>query len=358
MDWNVSLGVLRSINMELGYISSGNIPGISANSIQVYRMAHGFSMNGLDVDLITSNIEPETDVHEFYGGAGFSITKIGTPLGKYLPARIREYFYHQNVKFHVDERAFDIIYTRIPSMLRLIKGDLPCVLELHKSDLQEWEIELIRSKSKLVLITISDVLKTQLESILGMEVRILPDAATEIEFSGKVDKEKVLFTGHLYENRGIDQLLRVAPKIPMLQFDIIGGREQDIRKWKKLNSNPNVKFMGFVPPAQVATYQAKAGILLINYSKKLNTAQYCSPLKLMEYIATGNLVVCTKFGPVVEEYKKLLHVCAADDDDELVALLTDIQQNYDQYSKKQKATLAKQGVYTWTQRAREVLSFL
>ena len=164
-----------------------------------------------------------------------------------------------------------------------------------------------------------------------------------------------MFTGHLYEHRGIDQILRVAKSLPGLIFEIYGGTESDIKYWKTQNRNKNVIFKGFVSPKKIGEIQAKSGILLINYSKKLNTAKYCSPLKLTEYISTGNIVVSSDFGPIVEEYVEYVQICEADNDQALIKTLENICRDYERLLQLQKKKVSMRPPLDWLGRCSELL---
>ena len=94
---------------------------------------------------------------------------------------------------------------------------------------------------------------------------------------------------------------------------------------------------------------------LINYSKKLNTAKYCSPLKLTEYISTGNIVVSSDFGPIVEEYKEYIQTFEADNDQALIQTLKNICRGYERLLKLQKKKVSSRPPLDWVERCEELL---
>ena len=57
---------------------------------------------------------------------------------------------------------------------------------------------------------------------------------------------------------------------------------------------------GFVPPREVPTYVAAADILVLPTSASIAYANYTSPLKLFEYMASGRPVICSNL-PVITE---------------------------------------------------------
>ena len=116
-------------------------------------------------------------------------------------------------------------------------------------------------------------------------------------------KTIVGFCGHLYEGRGIEELLECARLLDQVLFLLVGGEPGDVDKYRSLAQRlnvPNVRFIGFVPYADVPTYLLASDILVMPYTTATSTHKYMSPMKMFDYLASGRLIVATDF-PIVRE---------------------------------------------------------
>jgi len=113
----------------------------------------------------------------------------------------------------------------------------------------------------------------------------------------------MLAGGHLYEGRGIEQLLECARLLEQPFFLIVGGETHDIERCKAVAQAlglSNVKFVGFVHQCEVPAYLLASDILVMPYTKATPSHEYMSPMKMFDYLASGRAIVATDF-PVVRE---------------------------------------------------------
>lgn len=128
-----------------------------------------------------------------------------------------------------------------------------------------------------------------------------------------LDKYLIGYTGNLFEGRGINIILELATRYSEDIFVIVGGYEADIRRVKKKivkKKIDNVLLIGFIPPNLIPQYLASFDILLMPYQYKVmlkgnikNTADYMSPLKMFEYMASGRPIISSRL-TVLEEVLK------------------------------------------------------
>ena len=74
-----------------------------------------------------------------------------------------------------------------------------------------------------------------------------------------LDKKVVVYSGSLYEDRGLDRVLDLARAFPEVYFVLIGGPEDRARYYRSLASRENIgnlSVIGYVPHAQVREYLA------------------------------------------------------------------------------------------------------
>jgi glycosyltransferase involved in cell wall biosynthesis len=343
------------------YISYAVYPSRSANSIQSYKMASALAGLNDRVYFLARTIASETNIREYYGKTSMRFLPFPIVLNNKLTQKATLILFPLVAKFYLKIINPDITYIRDVRLLAtVLQSSGNVVVELHAPIDDEKIINSINHAYKRVtVVCISKKLHEFFATKIKCKTLVLSDACTfPVVRNINPHENQVVFTGHLYEHRGVDQILRIAKQFPKLQFIFVGGTESDISKWKNENRSSNVKFLGFTPPSKITEIQQRAGFLIINYSKKLNTASYCSPLKLMEYISTTNIVIATNFGPIIEEYKNYLFVCEADDDLALASLLHRLVENYNQIKIDQQHKVSRLAIYTWEMRASDLLSSL
>lgn len=139
--------------------------------------------------------------------------------------------------------------------------------------------------------------------------RDLPNPAEARQQLGMPDQLTAGYTGHLYAGRGLGLLLELARSFPLIQFMWVGGRPEDVEEWKGRLSREgirNVSLLGFVENSKLPLYQAAADILLMPYERVIagsgggNSAEYCSPMKMFEYMACGRAILSSDL-PVIRE---------------------------------------------------------
>ncbi len=137
----------------------------------------------------------------------------------------------------------------------------------------------------------------------------LPSPSEARQRLGLVQAFSVGYTGHLYEGRGMGLLVELARRFPAFQFVWVGGRPEDVALWKqKLAERQigNVTLTGFVENSRLPLYQAAMDVLLMPYERQIsgssggNSADYCSPMKMFEYMACGRAIISSDL-PVIRE---------------------------------------------------------
>jgi glycosyltransferase involved in cell wall biosynthesis len=117
------------------------------------------------------------------------------------------------------------------------------------------------------------------------------------------------YTGHFYPGRGMNLLVELARRFPAMQFTWVGGRPQDIEQWKAQLAREkihNVNLPGFVDNRRLPLYQAAMDVLLMPYERQIsgssggNSADYCSPMKMFEYMACNRAIISSDL-PVIRE---------------------------------------------------------
>lgn len=337
-------------------VTRGNLPSRAANSVQIYKTAKYMSELGHIVYLTIDHNCNENSIKDFYGDSGIIVINAFPFRNGPNLRKITNWFYKRKISKYIINLDIDVVFTRDLLLLPKVRKKTTVIWETHDWNFNLKVKERIINFPKLIVVTISDVLRTRLFKIYNIRSKVLHDACEHVDFlEEKAIQKKVVFTGHLYENRGIDQILRIAGELPYVTFEIYGGLENDITYWESQNQNKNVTFKGFVDPKYIQSIQAKSAILIINYSRNLNTANYCSPLKLTEYISTGNIVITSKFGPIIDEFIDYVHAFEPDDDQSLIETLINVYKNYDELLRRQRELVLAKPPLSWLDRCRTIL---
>lgn len=170
------------------------------------------------------------------------------------------------------------------------------------------------------------------------------------------------YVGHLHPDRGIEVLLEAGARLPKVQFFIVGGADSVVRQYSELCQKrglTNVKFVGHVPYDEVPSWLISFDALVIPYSDSLGTRRTTSPLKLLEYMASGRPIIASDL-PTLREVltpEKTALLVTPDNPEKLAeAIQRLISQRALGESLGQEAARTVPS-YTWEQRYKRILEF-
>jgi glycosyltransferase involved in cell wall biosynthesis len=193
----------------------------------------------------------------------------------------------------------------------------------------------------------------------------LPAAVAARQQLGLPEKPTVGYTGHFYAGRGMELMAELARRLPGVQFLWVGGNPQDVTAWRERlagQSIANVVLTGFIENARLPLYQAAADILLMPYERVIsgsgggNSAAYCSPMKMFEYMACGRVIVASDL-PVIGEVLTDDNAvrCPAEDTAAWVRAITDLFNAPTRRTALAQQALADVQRYTWQARAQRAM---
>ena len=178
-----------------------------------------------------------------------------------------------------------------------------------------------------------------------------------------IDKTIVTYTGGLYPDRDIENIVYLAKEFPDLIFLVIGGPEKHRQYFEKMSQQEavfNINFIGFVEHNLIPSYLYASDILLALWSSKVPTINYCSPLKIFEYMAAGRTIVAHDFPTIREvlENEKDSILCEPDNFDSLKLALSKslVEKNTSNYGKLARDKAFK--LYSWDNRVNKLLMFM
>ena len=382
--------------MKVAYVSHCNFPNRFAHSIQIIKNAQAWNIVAdeftlhINVDAKKYITFDQDKLNKFYGiKAPFKIKKspfyfeiehwLLTKYTKPFSSFLRNLYFKQTAK-NLKKSNIDIAYTRtIGFPKHAINSGVPVILESHSplgSDIDKQEVHsCIHHDLFLKIVTISDQLKQHMiqNGLPESKILVAPDGADLDAYSDNLSKQEArtklgfpvdgkyaLYVGHLYKDRGIQEIMYCAEKLPDVQFIIVGGHPNDIDYWKEhvtaKNLN-NVNIIGFVENRLVPLYQWMADVLLMPYSKTCGTSEWMSPLKLFEYMAANRAIIASHF-PVFDDILRDQENCQLVEADNAKSLHKGLNAVLDKPKFMDKiAQQAHQDVqsYSWTARAQFIL---
>lgn len=374
--------------MKIALIGSTSIPARSANTIQVMKNAQALTALGHSVRVFVPG-----------EAQGMTWPQLAQHYGlqhefevRWLPAnlRLRGYGYALRAVRQAEHWGADLIYTRVPQVGAYAswKGSAT-ILETH--DLPSGKAgpllfrQFLRGSGARRLVVITHALVADLNKYYRAPQSppftvIAPDGVDLARYAHLPKPEQARqqlnlpqgftagYTGHFYRGRGAQLIISIAAHLPQVHFLLVGGEPEDIDRLRAQISAEglhNVNLIGFVPNAQLPTYQAACDLLLMPYQSRVaassggEISRYLSPMKMFEYLASGRPILSSDLpvlGEVLTPENAL--ILPADDAGAWVAAIQRLQA--DPAHCAALATQARQSAqdYSWEKRAARILAGL
>jgi len=322
------------------------------------------------------------DLHDYYGlSVPFGVHVYPfLDLEKYRVLGLSDYYYKKVARLCASS-GLDVVYTRTFGMARhAIEHDIPVLVESHsppENDPKKVEMyNQVPASKFLGLVTISEKLAEQYTEFGLPEEKIIvaPDGVDLERFAYEKDQARarrevgleetgkmVAYVGHLYKDRGIQDLLSAASQLPHVRFIFVGGHQEDIRRLKKtvaMKALNNISIIGFVDNMNVPLYLWAADVLVMPYSRSCPTADWMSPLKLFEYMAARRPIVASRLSALESVLKDGVHalICEPDDEHDLYIKIASLLENESLGRKLAENAAREVSRYTWDKRVNYIAS--
>lgn len=391
--------------MKLLYVANARLPTEKAHGVQIIEMCEAFVQSGAEVELVvpfrvqTAQMRQVRDLWAYYGICQhFKLTRLPSIdllfLYHYLPVRLSYLpYYVQALTFHVCAvlyslvRRGEVLYSREWMFFLLW---LPwrwlqkriLVLEEHTFPHRGgWGARLHLTVSRRVdrLVVITHRLKERyVEAGVPTEkVLVTPDGVDLARFEPPMDRTEarrqlglsaqskiVCYTGHLFEWKGVCDLVDAALYFPKVLFLIVGGMTEDqerLRAHVARRFAENVRLTGHVPPTEVPAFLFAADVLVLpNSAHEAISREYTSPLKMFEYMASGTPIVATDLPSMREILRDRENavLVAPDDPRALAAGIENMLSEAELATRIGQQARDDVAQYTWKQRAASILSFI
>jgi glycosyltransferase involved in cell wall biosynthesis len=375
---------MRENKMKILYLHNAKEISNAANLIQVYAMCKAMVNFGFEVELSLQAVKANQSSKMDESGYKKSFRN---PL---FNSKIDKYVNVLSIKKTIKKVQPDFIYVRIPILLKqVINSGKKIIFELHNNNLHQgskllnkyWQNYIVKQSKKekiAKVVCISESLSNfwidkgiPAEKVItahdGVDEEVfssnfsLKDARERLNIS--LEKTVITYTGSLYKDRKIENILELAKKYQEQFFYVVGGPEKQASYYKEIckeQSLRNIYFTGRVPQTEVPYYLASSDILLALWSYQVPTIDYCSPLKLFEYMAMEKVIVAHAFKPIKEvlthnENSILVEPDSLTDLVEKVGNALKLSNGEKMAQKAKKDVLEK---YTWTKRVKSIFEDL
>nr|MDK2851521.1 hypothetical protein [Candidatus Cloacimonadota bacterium] len=310
------------------YIYDFPLSDITVSLIQVKSMCKALASIGHEVLLSIPCSDFENSLNE---------TNVFFAYGNYqihfrpsYKSKLHHWLDWKSVDKSVLQFRPDLIYLRRPlTLFKITKFKIPTIIELHSARLHprssiineilKHNVIRIAKKSfleKVVCVSQAIAKSWIAKDIPNEKVLVSHDAIDENAYRDHIDKstarkklglaiDKVIVTyvGALFKNRKIERIVFLAKDFPNLHFLVVGGSDEQKDYYQKMSQKfdlTNICFVGRVDSLDVPNYLFASDILLALFSWEIPTINYCSPMKIFEYMASGRLIVAEGY-PTIHE---------------------------------------------------------
>ncbi len=376
------------------YITHSRLPTEKAHGLATVKICEAFAELGYEVEIISPalchQLIKDKDIFQFYSiKENFKIKKIFTIDLMFLGILEKITFLIMVLSFSI----FALIYLKIKywrdfdRIIFFSHDHIPLYFlsffskkifyDIHHFPDRNFFYKRVLSKgagffvqTKWKIKTLCDSFGIKLERIVywpnGTDVEKFNLDISSYEARGKLalpeNKKIVLYTGQLFNWKGVDTLIRT---VNLLQEDaliyMVGGYKEDAEKLKKEISearSEKIIFVEFQPHHLMPLWLKSADVLVLpNTARQKVSLFYTSPMKLFEYMASGQPIVASAIPSILEILNEKNAFLAKPDDPKDFAEKINYALNFPEQAKRiGQAAQNDVGQYTWLNRALKISS--
>lgn len=310
------------------YVGSPEIFSRGASAIHIMKMCQAMARLGVETTLLIPTYRSHGELYQYYGvQSGFRI--VSFPY--FSNSTVRNIAHGVAAAVYAGGRKdeFDLAVTRnivFASIAANFYG-IPVVYDAHHPLVTGARVlfKTFRSSPNLVRFSTNSRGLGDIYLGEGLPPEKLVIAHNGVDLEGyrslpgrskaradlglPADRKIVCYSGNIYEGRGIEHLIDIAPSMSEVLFLVVGGLEEDVRRCRDLarvKDARNIKFTSYVSHHMVPLYLASADVLVMPYTTQMTirggtpAQDFTSPIKLFEYMASGRPVVATSIPSVSE----------------------------------------------------------
>lgn len=366
--------------MKIIYLSNSKIPSNTANSVHVMKMCQALSISGHDVTLLglknsKSNKKKIFDLYNVMDS--FKLCLVPVNISKINSLFLLILSLMKSIKG-------DLIYSRwrVGTLIisLFLKKDIYFEYHLIPENKLYRRIEsyLIRNNKISKHIFITNALKNDYINMYPelnkQKCIVLPDGAdiplssySSPKESNEKSKLKICYVGSFFPGKGIDLVIELTNRIKHVEFHIIGGKEGEVEKYKKITEHKNVIFYGYRNQEEVSCILSEMDIgllpnqpsVLIEGRSSFDIGAWTSPMKLFEYMAHKTAIIASDLNVLKEILIENVNakLVKYDDVDEWVNIITELNENREEVNRlSDNAFSDLKNKYSWEIRAKKALN--
>ena len=327
------------------YISNGNLPSKMAHTIQVAKMAQALSQK-IEFELVTGGDilsalkGMDSEFQDWYGlHSKFNLVRLPVHFKVNYPfaSNYGNKSFEKLAVLYACLKAPSFVYTRSSRIAdSLLKLGIHVLWEKHELLKQPPSNQVLcrlTHENLLGFVTLSpNIAESYTKHGLSADKVLIAHSGVDLQnflpYQEKAEARQklsqpqaakiVLYSGHLYDYKGIPTLLETAHLMPECQFMLVGGWQEDIDRVKAAcqeDKISNVELVGHVEQSRLATYLYAADILILPNTKQWKLAETTSPLKLFEYMACRRPIVASALPNIMTVLRDRANALLAEPDE-------------------------------------------
>ncbi|EHC13823.1 glycosyl transferase family 1 [Fischerella thermalis CCMEE 5273] len=259
-----------------------------------------------------------------------------------------------------------------------IKHGIPVIYEHHHHEDKKFEPEIVNHPLFQLAVTVADTIRDDMIA-KGMPPKKViklhngynrffmerqPEKAAlwrqKLLKNGR--KQLVVYSGALRKFKGIDILIDVAKKLTNIEFVCAGGDEKEVAYYQQIAQQKqvdNISFLGYILHEDLASLLQAADVLAHPHCSG-PAATFTSPMKLFDYLASGNPIVATEI-PSLMEFKNTNAIaawCEPDNPHKFAAALKQVLETYPRKEQGYPEIIEFVKQFSWENRATKILSYI
>ena len=360
---------------KISYIAEINLKSNSAYKQQVLKMCDAFSKKGFDVTLyvINSNNISFTKIKKNYLlKSKFRIEQV---LNKFEKLNfITRFFFSIKIYSKIKNKS-DIIFSRsVFSSIILSLNKIENILEVHHPMAGFTSFLFNLFKKKILIYTKFVIINKNINKYLKLKRNFYIIADDGVDLRDFNIKKKIkyqnscVYTGSLFEGKGIEIILDLAQKMERINFHIYGEVKTASKNiLNRCNNLKNVKIFGYVNYCRIPEILRSHKIILMPYSKivygnykNMNISNFMSPLKLFDYLAAERVILASKNSSYTHilQNKSNAILCNPSNLDDWVKAINLVFSKKLNLAKLQQNSKKTAKLYSWDNRINKIMKFI